>query len=85
MTVFYLDGFALSFLVKIKKGSQARLVTRKKMAMDCHGNYEQNDNDQRITYRDTFYLPYKDAAVQKLLNHYISDPKTFNFWLTALT
>ena len=37
MTVFYLDGFALSFLVKTKKGSQARLVTRKKMAMDCHG------------------------------------------------
>ena len=41
MTVFYLDGFALSFLVKTKKGSQARLVTRKKMAMDCHGYYEQ--------------------------------------------
>ena len=34
MTVFYLDGFALSFLVKTKKGSQARLVTRKKMAME---------------------------------------------------
>ena len=42
MTVFYLDGFALSFLVKTKKGSQARLViTRKNMAMDCHGYYEQ--------------------------------------------
>lgn len=44
MTVFYLDvldGFALSFLGKTKKGSQARLVTRKKMAMDCHGYYEQ--------------------------------------------
>ena len=41
MTVFYLDGFALSFLVKTKKGSQARLVTRKKMATDCHGYYEQ--------------------------------------------
>ena len=43
-----------------------------------------NDNNQRITYRDTFYLPYKDATVQKLLNHYISDPKIFNFRLTAL-
>ena len=46
-----------------------------------------NDNNQRITYRDTFYLPYKDAKVQKLLNHYISDPKIFiifNFRLTTL-
>ena len=84
MNVFYLDGFALSFLVKTKKGSQARLVTRKKMARDI---MNKNDNNQRITYRVTFYLPYKDATVQKLLNHYISDPKIFiifNFRLTAL-
>ena len=87
MAVFYLDGFALSFLVKTKKGSQARLVPVRRWPWIAMDIMNKNDNNQRITYRVTFYLPYKDATVQKLLNHYISDPKIFiifNFRLTAL-
>ena len=78
MTVFYLDGFVLSFLVKTKKGSQARLVTRNKMAMDCHGYYEheRQQSTHHLQSHNLFTLQ-RCNSTKKLFNHYISDQKIF--------